>query len=278
MAREEGQPEKILLVSQLWVWQFNDVIITAVPRYQLHFGGPVADIYAERHFKKLKQLDTKLVMAWILSETINLFDTPYVANSREHVLYTFEKAVANTFDRIGTYVEENGMINIKIDEERNLMHRISDIRDELMMIKTVIIQQQGVWNDFTNDQQKVKGVSKGKTSLDGNEDPKEIGDWWEGADLWQNLDSETKLWLRRILRRPKHQLLQFLKRIDKIDADARRGEEKISWLLDLKSKHAGLKESHNSLVLSRVVIGFTVVTVIFISLSFVVSLLALSVE
>ena len=328
MAREARQPEKLLLVSQLWAWQLNDVIITAVPkhqapkhqapkhqapRHQAPPKGPVASIYARRHFKKLKQLDAKLVMAWILSETINLFDTPYVAGFREHVLYTFEKAVANTFDRIGTYVKENGMINIKIDEEQDLMHRIRDVRDELRMIKAVIIQQQDVWNDFTNDQKKVKSMSKRKISLDsnedlkevsldgnedpketgnknpketgnknsketGNKDPKEIGNWWEGADSWQNLDSQTKIWLQRILQRPKHQLLQFLKRIDKIDADAQRGEEKISWLLDLNSKHAGLNESHNSLVLSRAVIGFTVITAIFTPLSFVVSLLALPVE
>ena len=279
MAREASQPEKLLLVSQLWLWKLDDIVITAVPKKLALPGGPVANIYAERHFQKLKQLNSDLVMAWILSETINLFDIPYVAGFREPVLYTFEKAVAITFEQVETYMKENGMKNIMIDKEWEFMHRISNIRNELAMIKSVIVQQLEVWNDFSRDhfREYAKSISKQKASLD-SEHSGETDGWWERMDSWQGLDLETKLWLEKILKRPKSQLSKFLSRIDKIEKDAQRVEERISWQLDLKSKHAGLKESHNSLILSRAVIGFTVITVIFAPLSFVVSLLALPVE
>ena len=175
--------------------------------------------------QRLKQLDSDLVMAWILSETINLFDIPYTAGFREPVLYTFEKAVAIPLDQLRTYIRETGIKNITIDKELELMHRISDVRDELAMIGSVIVQQQRVWNDFSRDHFKknAKSASEGKPPSD-SEDSGETEDWWERTDSWQGLNLEAKLWLERtvVLRRPKSQLLTFLSRIDKIDEDAQR--------------------------------------------------------
>lgn len=279
MARVTSQAERLLLVSQLWLWKLEDIIITAVPEKLAGPGGPVANIYAEQHLQKLKKLDSELVMAWILSETINLFDLPYVAGLREPVLYTFEKAVAFTSDRVGTYTMEDAVDDGTIDKERTYMHEISDVRDELIMIRSVIIQQQEVWNDFWKDhaREKTKRTLKEDTSVV-HENSAETDKWWEITGSWPSLDPETKLWLEGVLTRPSSQLSKFLNRIDKIDKDAQRVEEWISWQLDLKSKHAGLKEAKNSLLLSRSVIGFTVITVIFAPLSFLLSLLALPID
>jgi hypothetical protein len=49
-------------------------------------------------------------------------------------------------------------------------------------------------------------------------------------------------------------------------------------LLDFKSKHAGLRESHYSFIISAAVVGFTIVTIIFAPLSFMTALLAVPID
>ena len=123
------------------------------------------------------------------------------------------------------------MKNIKIDKEKKFMHQISDIREELLMIKSIIMQQQEIWKDCWEDcfENKSKDSSKAQ-------------------DIWKGVTSETRSWLESILERPRTQIPKFLRRIDKIDKDAERVENWISSQLDLKVKHAGLKEAHNSLI------------------------------
>ncbi|KAF2099363.1 hypothetical protein NA57DRAFT_55333 [Rhizodiscina lignyota] len=173
-----------------------------------------------------------------------------MAGLEESIFYTFEKAVATTYDEVQRYME-HGMDVIQIEEEERFIHYISDIRDELAMIKNVLIQQEEVWNAFWKDRSK---------------------------EIWKDTKPDVKSTLQRIIERPMEQLPKFKRRIEKIDGDAERVEKWILTQLDLKSKHAGLKESHNSTTLSTAVIGFTIITVVFTPLSFISSLFALPID
>lgn len=260
MAKDENKTERLLLVPQLWLWKLDNIIITAFPGHSADACG--SDEFVVERLRsiceKFTDLDSHLLTALILSEYIILLDHSHIAALQEPIFYTFEKAVANTFDKVQTYMRKEGMENININKEKEFMHSINDIREELTMIRSVIVQQKQVWDEFWDD-------------YFGNE-PEVTS---KRTDLWEGVNAETRSTVENILKRPKKQIATFLSHIDKIDKDAERVKEWILEQLDLKSKHAGLKEAHNSLILSTVVIGFTVVTVIFTPLSFLTSLFAL---
>ena len=74
------------------------------------------------------------------------------------------------------------------------------------------------------------------------------------------------------------QLSKFRRRIEQLGEDAERVRETILTKLDWKQKHAGLKEAHAAAIISAAVLGFTIVTIIFVPLSFVMSLFALPID
>ncbi|KAK0262068.1 hypothetical protein B0A54_05017 [Friedmanniomyces endolithicus] len=64
------------------------------------------------------------------------------------------------------------------------------------------------------------------------------------------------------------------KRIERLDKDAERVQALIPQILDLKRSYVAMKESHWTAVTGVAILGFTVVTIIFTPLIFVVALLA----
>lgn len=86
----------------------------------------------------------------------------------------------------------------------------------------------------------------------------------------------TKVW--REIERPQAQFEQYKRRIDQLDESAARVEASIATVLDLKAKHASMKEAHSTSVMSAAVFGFTLVTIIFTPLSFMLSLFALPIQ
>jgi hypothetical protein len=63
-----------------------------------------------------------------------------------------------------------------------------------------------------------------------------------------------------------------------LDADAERVARAIDRKLDLKATHASLKEAHTTAIMSAAVFRFTLITIIFTPLSFIVSLFALPID
>jgi Mg2+ and Co2+ transporter CorA len=157
-----------------------------------------------------------------------------MAGLREPMFLSFEKEVVQTDNKVKAYTDEE-MIKPQIKEERVFIHDICDVRDELAMIKSVVLQQEDVWKKF------------GK---------------FGSFDISRTTQTQE-------------QLEQFKKRICRIGEDTTRVQERISMQLDLIARFAALKESHNSTVLSTAVIGFTVITVVFTPLAFLTSLFAL---
>lgn len=249
-SEEKEEDRRVLMVSQLWLWRMDDVIVSACGSHSeegsLDAGlDPQACLSQEFERGYLgtgNGVPALQLAALLFSECVNYIDRPYCAGLEEPVFYTFEKAVAMLNDEVKSYINHRAIEKIYLDKEMEFIHQIGDIRDELSIIRNVITEQKEIWDKFRKDLK--------------DEIPK-----------WKYINRSVAL-------RPEEQIPKFLRRVEKIDEDAKRVEERIQVQLDLKKTHAGLKESHNSAVLSSAVIGFTIITIIFAPLSFMTSLLA----
>ncbi|KAF2444439.1 hypothetical protein P171DRAFT_32759 [Karstenula rhodostoma CBS 690.94] len=261
---EDTEKKRVLMVSQLWLWRMDDIVVSACEQKHVkgetiygknHIDEPLRykDLgydphlwamsnFQENNLYKGKNMSGLQIAALVFSEFVNHIDGPNYAGLKESVFQVFEKAVANVYDQVKGYMNETTLEKISIKQEMKFIHDITDIRDELAMIKNVVTDQEEVWTQFYEDLK--------------DEIPK-----WDDNN-------------RRIAVRPKQQIPKFKRRIQKIDEDAQRVEQWIHGQLELKKTHASLRESHNSTVLSTTVIGFTIVTIVFTPLSFVTSLLA----
>ncbi|KAF2963387.1 hypothetical protein GQX73_g10198 [Xylaria multiplex] len=208
--RRDRLPKHAVFIGQAWVWKICGRVIIAIPH----------EVYKEIRaatFWQQKQ-DTRVVLALLLNRLIEHLDDP-----AHPLLKTYENA-----------------LSIISEEKKKFFHWISDLREELSMIKSVIAEQEEVWKEFMNSEWP-------------NQEPKE---------LWK---SQTKF----------H---KYRRRIAKLEEDAERVERNIATKLDLKQKHATMKEAHSTAIMSASVFGFTVITVIFTPLSFVVALFALPID
>ncbi|KAJ4293306.1 hypothetical protein N0V90_008588 [Kalmusia sp. IMI 367209] len=261
---EDAENKRVLMVSQLWLWRMDNIVVSACARKHAigetiygknRVDEPFLDKdldwdphtwamfnFQENNLYKGRDMSGLQITALVFSEFINSLDGPNYAGLQESVFHVFEKAVANVYDQVKSYMKENTLDQIDIRKEMKFLHQITDIRDELAMIKNVITDQAEVWTQFYEDLK--------------DEIPK-----WDDNN-------------RRIAIRPKEQIPKFNRRVQKIDEDAQRVEQWIQGQLDLKKTHASLRESHNSTVLSTTVIGFTIITIVFTPLSFMASLLA----
>lgn len=154
--------------------------------------------------------------------------------------------------------------NLNINEKRWFFLEIYDIHEELGMTESVLSQQEEVWRDF------VFGIwpDLWRESPDGRFGPTQA--------LLNRVDAGAETW--KAIPKPHTQFKKYKRRIQTIKNKARRVEKIIAATLDLKQKHASMKEAHATAVMSASVFGFTVVTIIFAHLSFIVALFALPID
>lgn len=140
MAKQNKQREKLVMITQLWLWKMDNIVITGFPDTNFdtialsRLITCIHDQMEEMTSKTREALNSEHIAAWILSERIQPVDRPYTAGLSEPVFYTFEKAVAGIFDEVQTYIDKEGMDKISITREMSFVHTISDVRDELTMI------------------------------------------------------------------------------------------------------------------------------------------------
>jgi hypothetical protein len=243
--KANGTDERLIMVSQLWLWQMGNYVISANgsrSEKQNDNNAPSSDqdpqLFLREEFKnnnlERHRIRTSMqLVALILSECINNIDQPNYAGLDESLFHAFENAVGTSYDRVKSYMKARSIKDIDIEKEIKFMHEISDVRDELAIIRNIIEEQEEVWNRFYKTFKK---------------------------------DESFKTWdmnSRLVAARPAYQIPRFKRRIQKIDENAQRAEQWVLGQLQLKNTHASLKESHNSTVLSTAVIGFTIITVIF---------------
>ncbi|KAI0448562.1 hypothetical protein F5B21DRAFT_518840 [Xylaria acuta] len=132
------------------------------------------------------------------------------------------------------------------------------------MMQTVLFQQEEIWKEFTYNTwpQFWPDGEDGRFRPPFNSE--DVGD--EDAEIW------------REIAKPQSQFPKYRKRFQKLDEDAERVERHILVQLDLKQKHAAIKEAHTTTVMSAAIVGFTIITIIFAPLSFLTSLFALPID
>lgn len=297
----------VLAVSQMWLWELEDALIIS-PSTVRREGRSQAEepsssstsrewIYTEiatrlrnaiswtndgtsiSHRPKLSMDVSSYVekarnsstnrnraIGIMLSEAVDFLEHPSTNHhDREPLFNIYERYVTVVGQRADAYCKNTDLAKVDIDEERKYLHDIDDIRAELAMIKRVISQQEEVWRDFASSTWPEHWPS-------GREDRMVIS---KEADYNMG-DKERDEWT--LIMRPQSQFEKYRRRIGQLDDDSARVERAIIAKLDLKQKHASLREAHAAGVISAAVLGFTVITIIFTPLSFLTSLFALPID
>ncbi|KAJ5658808.1 uncharacterized protein N7484_002457 [Penicillium longicatenatum] len=145
---------------------------------------------------------------------------------------------------------------LDIGEETDLLAEIKDIRDELNMIRTVLEHQKHVLADF----QEV------------------ICETYQGQHRSQH---EVK----KRFKDQQRMIDMHLKDIDRMDKQAERIYHSITDLLDLKQKHANAFEARfardqaaGTTRQSKTIMVFTIVTIVFLPLSFITSIFTINLK
>ncbi|GAW25118.1 putative ankyrin repeat-containing domain [Rosellinia necatrix] len=240
----------LVTVSQLWCWKIGS---------KLMFSGNKAVQYHVQ--QALYHDDHDIYIGRILSFLIDRLDQPHTFGLTEPIFSIFSRSISVVAEDVNRYVDSTTFGDIDIQEERKLLHNINDIREEIAMMETVLFQQEEIWKEFTY-----------------NTWPQFWPDGENGRfkSPFNHGNGDVEVW--REISKPQSQFSKYRKRFQKLDEDAERVERHILVQLDLKQKHAALKETHTTTVMSASVVGFTVITVIFTPLSFLTSLFALPVD
>ncbi|KAF2804774.1 uncharacterized protein BDZ99DRAFT_467031 [Mytilinidion resinicola] len=257
---EEGPDPRrvrVLTVHQAWVWKIDNLVLAAFfDESQGRFGARWEE--ATEHDVG----DQLIRVGKLLSYLINFLDRPVSAGLSEPLFNTFEKSIIFLSDDVNDYIRSSKIDDFSLDKEVQYYREIGDIREELSMIKSVLLQQEEVWKEFIS-------TAWPNYWVDGRFTPP----FNDGFGAWRDIA------------RPQVQFPKFKRRIAQLDEDAQRVENSISITLDLKAKHAGLrqtqastKEAHSAAVMSAAVFGFTIVTIIFTPLSFMLALFALPLQ
>ena len=238
----------ILTVPQLWLWRLDHVVVSAYASAEQLGQG---EFYNATESPVIPFAD--LHIGHILAHHVKAFNCAYEDGPVhfEPVLNIFETAMMQVQSELNTYMKVHGT-RLDIDKEADFIHNISDIRSEIVMIQDVLNQQ-------------------GKVLYDLLEDP--------------TLEprNEAKDWA------PVHTAMQLIsdyrERTRKIDEDAQRIDQVIQNKLNLKRTAASIEDAHQSVaearqskLLSIVVLGFAIITIIFTPISFLAALLALDID
>ena len=301
---------KLLMVDQLWMWVVSkDLIITAFPQ---RWGQPVDDqhnvlegIIHEINSPTRAHITDVYELAMVIAgHCLGAFDSRNTAVGETLFLDMFESAIGDAMNeetrlfhaferaseeaslwltssrsspknkhlRRGPLImephtdtsDDRTLIEasrrklsfvqtlLDIEEETILLREIKDIRDELDMLKTIFMQQETVLKEMR------KNIMN---KLEQDDEP-----------FMQQLKTDKAFdELRRRIENPKRD-------IDRMDEQAKRIYNSIRDLLDLKQKHANAMQAADTARQGQTLMVFTVVTVIFLPLSFLAAFFAINIK
>lgn len=263
---------ELIAVGQAWLWNIENTYIISPHKYfdRVFEGLEVGDWRigsppSSSHKDILRTIGCSLTYLIESLERPELWSSLPYSIQKEPILNAFEKAVTLVVEDVNNYADSVGITKINIEEERNYLHQINDILEELSMIKRVLLQQEDVWKSFANNAwpEYWPNGEDGRMVV-----PRE--DWGkfqaDERNEWKTIIKAQSLFEK------------YRRRLSQLNEDAERVERSIIIKLDLKQKHTSLQESHSTAVMSAAVLGFTIVTIIFTPLSFVMSLFALPID
>lgn len=222
---------------------------------------------------------------WLLA-FILLLETP--AGLDNPVLGIYENQISRISSDVDRYFGQTIKEQEKAaNDEKQYFHDIADIREELSMIQSVVTRQDSVWTRFSI---KVLSEISEQASAPGEESDNdwELGDngesakkaWTEYKELKGKLTEndrdpvEEQQTLKMFIEEASFRIQRLKDRIAKADQDAERVENLIPQYLELKRSYTAMKEAHYTALLGAIIFGFSVVTIIFTPMSFILALLA----
>ncbi|KAJ8119294.1 hypothetical protein ONZ43_g3724 [Nemania bipapillata] len=265
-------PDRAVFVGQISIWIIDKTVITNGPLWFPMSGA--------RHSSSSGAFRMVTV---VLRVAVERLQSPAARQSMatEPLFKTYNNALSTISEKVNEYVKEARVEDIDIGKEKELFHEISDLREELSMIKSVLAEQEQVCNEFlrltsTNQGSALRLVGQPRTRSRKNGTSKKSRGYQPRIPKMQRrardaAEVEDVVRIQSMFNRYRQQ-------IAKLEEDAERVERDVSIQLDLKQKHATMKEAHSVAILSATVFGFTIITVIFAPLSFIVALFALPID
>jgi hypothetical protein len=275
----------ILTVPQLYIWRLGNCLVSAFPSTERdyptdHIPGRIkGSLHAIRAYKGAGTIGE--YMTCIILKHVEAFggDSDFGKEVFSPALDIFETAVASTLLAVDEYIKGQTKATVDIEQEGKFIHEISDIRDELAMIQEVLNQQEKVLSGLLNNSNAVFTKVHTSQSTDASQQ--------KGEETGQ-FDSDSKENARQAIELIKG----YFERTEKIDRDAQRVAQVIQDKLNLKrtaanmeasaaslkAANAGIEEARQSKLLSFIVLGFTIVTLIFTPISFLAALFALDID
>lgn len=252
-----------------------------------------------------------------LSDLINLPNEPQATGLSQKFFDTFESAIVGLSDRVSQYlrfpIQDLGTLgggdrkaaehfdfdDFDIMEEATFFHDIGDIREELAMILSVISRQEDLWKEsmqtmlpdrwvdgrFVSPSKAAWQVQRAVPDTIGTPEGETEDDKVKArfkrtdfARMYHPVTGTDLADIWQVIERPQAQFEQYKRRIAQLNDSAARVESSIAAVVDLRSKHASMKEAHSTAIMSAAVFGFTLVTIVFTPLSFMLSLFALPIQ
>lgn len=261
VSREHNENEKpILVVPNIWISRLGKFVFIAFSTSDDSIRDEIFDV---RNITPLQ--GPGIDIGRILSYQVSSFGHRQANGEFPAPLDIFERSVIQILQEVDEYTSPRRVLRPEIEREQNFMFRISDIREELVMIQEVLHQQLEVFERFIDDYETWDPKIKELLRYD-----------VENSDLTVEMQSDIAAWEE--VKNTKTTIQRFQKRVKKIDGDAERVEKRIQDQLNLKRTHISINDARSSLLLGTAVIGFTVITVIFAPLAFMTALFALPID
>jgi len=152
---------KVIAVSQAWIWNIQTRVIVspsinhefeATTHRELEtasFAFPYRQ-YDERELS-CNSGDPLRKIGILLSYLVGFLERPFEKCSPDPILNCFEKALTLISEKVQQYVKDIAVTNLKIEVEKAFLHEISDLQEELSMIRRVLTEQEDVWREFANN-------------------------------------------------------------------------------------------------------------------------------
>ena len=298
---EQGHDPKIFMVDQLWMWILgtNLIVTSFAQRWEQPKNDPlnvldgiVEDINSKTRDPVRSVYDLAILITSRCSgvfdrhrmgdeeyQFLDMFEASIgTATDKETVLFKrFNRASAQASDWLKNHRKLSHSIDVHaltgaegdehkeplfvdrlldIGQETDLLAEAKDIRDELNMISTVLQHQQNVLADFQDV----------------------IAEIYHGQH-------RSQYDMKKRFKDQQRTIDMHLKDISRMDKQAERIYASITDLLDLKQKHANAFEARfardqaaGTTRQGKIIMVFTIVTVVFLPLSFISSIFSINIE
>ncbi|KAI4870266.1 hypothetical protein F4820DRAFT_443385 [Hypoxylon rubiginosum] len=277
----------ILMVPKLWLWRIDKHVLTAysnvskIPEVRPTTRSKIRDADAYYTFQDPTNLGLQaytqasgIGIGLIIAQCISQFGKPQARSRFNPPLDYYETGVVRILSDVEAYTDPDESSPPDGKKDHMFMHRIADIREELVMIQEVLRQQREILLKLIEDVERFELPKAIGTKLR-DEDPTKSKkpeshlDGYRETEEWEKWE-EVKLSVLR--------LDEYQTRINKIDRDAERVEKVIQDQLNLKRTYASISDARTGLILSAAVIGLTIITIIFAPIAFMATLFALPLD